>query len=432
MILFLDCPRVPGLNHAHVVSPNQTRASADIVDQWADHARNRRQKSGLAWAERLVKQLNRREDHLELLVLVGFDPTEIDNHKLVRVLERVLATLSPTDLPSCRPRAGSSLMDAEFMQELEKCLHREATDAGISLKDGLALPEPVRSHNIMKIVLITFALIFLAAGLPRLFRPDKQKDTPPSAQPVKAAPQESSQNMLSQWTFLLGDEWKGVAANTGLKLTDEESSLLTTQGSEANSHGLLTKLFTWAMQLKKELRLPSSEPQELESSRTLRAIRNARVPGDKALPAGWITNFNDQRNGYDNELRSAAVELDGFLGDIGKLDKPEELRSTIDGTLLALIEFKKAGVFSDLIKAKSQELQPCPKGWSVPTLRDMQRLSVIKQLLSSPAFVKIAYDDDQVSRSATSWKEISMLCKKGLKLHELGSPENKLFESILK
>ncbi len=322
------------------------------------------------------------------------------------------------------------------MCKLEEDLHRKATDEGILLKDGSAISEPVRSRHIMKTALMILALATLAAGLSGLFKPGVREGKPPSPPPGKEVTPDGSLHKLSPWAFLAGNEWMGFTAHVGLKLTDEEVALLLlTQAvkDEADTSGLQVRLLKWSRQVKEEMRLPSEQPQEIESSRTLRVMRNARVSGDRVLPAGWITNFKDQRNRYDNEQRSAAVELADFLRDIEKEDKPDELRPIIDRACNALVEFKGAGVFFDLIKSKAQELQPCPKGWSVPTLRDVQRLSVIKQLLSSPAFVKLAFDDPEVSRPVSTWKDIHNLCQKGRKNHDAaGSAEQGLFESLLK
>ncbi len=431
MILFLHCPRVPGLNHVKVVSPNQTQASADIIDQWADHASNRRRKSGLAWAERPVEQKNRKEDHPEMLVLAGFDPSGVDQSKLLLILESLLASISPTDLPPCRQRAGSSLMEADFMSGLERELRCKAAAGGILLKD---LPLR-RSHHIMKISCIAIALFALAAGFLFDWLKPKAHGGKPPPLPGKEASPDGSRQQLSPWAFLARAEWRAFTDNVGLKLTDEEvAQLRPTSGTpgDAVTSDLQAKLLRWAHQMKEEMNLPSEQPQEIESSRTLGVVRDARAPGDKALPAGWITNFKDQRNRYDNEQRSAAVELADFLHDIEKENKPDELRPIIDRACTALVEFKGAAAFSDLIKSKAQELQPCPKGWSVPTLRDVQRLSVVRQVLSSPAFVKIVYDDNEVSRPVSSWEEIYKLCEAGRKLHETGSAERKLFDGLFK
>jgi hypothetical protein len=460
------------MNHAYLVSSiaNAPEQMLGKIDRLSELARKRAAERSLAWSVRDVEQITRgssRGKAAEFLIIGGFSPLPAHEHaRLCRILDDLLATVSSTHLPAVG-KAQGSLVEADFIRELEQRFHNAVAAAGMRLE---AVPQAAarttksmpRIPLTIKIALaLTLLMVVMLMAMPPLFKnpkPDTAGDDKSSSGTQSKSEVDALQK-LRPWGFLVTDDWKPLCDATGLNLTASEKAFLRDtrkRGEDADKSSvtrflegrkaaqeaspsrfaeakeLTEKIGRWSGHLQLEMHLSSALPGELESHRTLVKLQNARAVGDRRTPAGWISNFNDQRASYDNDMRYCAESLDEFAQALGKHGRPEDLRTIMDNTCLALSKFgeesqDKSG-FGSRVKENGEALEPCAPGWSIPTLQDCKRLEAIKNLLSSLEFKRMAFDDaDVTAQPHLAWPEVLNLCEKGRKLSDVGGETRKRF-----
>lgn len=434
-LLFLDSPNVGSIGHAYVISRNDRLLPGEVeLRETASLARSDIPQNEFIAVKRSVVQHDTGRHAEEILVCSTAVPAKAEDGDSVR---KVLADLlerkiSPDALKSgCLSKQSGLIYSAPCMDEIVKEFHADpriqmirwrAATAKAAPPSAPPPPRPRRSR--MK----WLALLLLLAAVPILQKRKANPNPTTAPKPLPAAP--TAAQGVEGWGFLTTDEWPRLLEATGgqnaLKVLQElQSKLDKTTGPEeaqgwkkflpgASSSNMsgdassahvdpkpaLQLVNRWADLFLQEFPDAEANPSQAKELRVKEApvakiLIQARANKDGrsiSSVSGWITDYQNQRKNYSEELKQRAQSLDGFLSAFpGKAtnEVPDKLR----GVWNALEEYGKAKLapgedtgFHDIVNSKMRQMTSPPENFTTLTLQDAKRVEALREILGAPEF----------------------------------------------
>lgn len=434
-LLFLDSPNVGTIGHAYVISGNDRTLPGEVeLREAANLARSDMPQNEFIAVRRSVMQHDTRRNAEEILVCWNAVPAKSEQGDTVR---KVLADLleqkiTPDALKSGHLAKESGLIySGPCMDEIVKEFHADpriqtirwrASTTKAAPPSAPTPPPPKRSR--MK----WLALLLLLAAVPVL---QKRKTSPASTVPTKSPPAAPTGSHEEEaWAFLTTDDWPRLMEATGgqnaLKALQEFQAKLEKNARLEEAQGLkrflpgassskmsgdapsahidpkpaLQLVNRWADLFLQEFPDAEANPSQakelrVKESPVAKILIQARANKDGrsiSSVSGWITDYQNQRKSYSEELKQHAQSLDGFLSAFpGKATN--EVSDKLRGVWNALSDYGKAKLepgedtgFHDLVNDKMSQVTPPPENFTTLTLQDAKRVEVLREILGAPEF----------------------------------------------
>ena len=444
--LFLDSPRVGGIGHAFVLAPDEPTPSEGILVSLSRKARTSQARSSDSISVQYpVLQSDTNRQGTELLICGGAIP---DSEAGIEAIREVLDSLwkgemTEADLYQDKLTKRAALIyDAPCMRRIAD---RFFADIRVQAVRWIAaemipadhVPEPAASEVInsapiwvrvltrfrhlsifIKLIILTLlcAIAIIVSGVAM----------PKKVVTTQENPVTNAEGSRKEWEFLAEDDWPRILKATGGKSlavqlsSDDGAKKAETSGhKEVTAKGthtpdeskMLTEIHKWLDIYTEEFALGAVTPESIKTSDISKYLAHSKATNDKAMVGAWIGNFNDQRDHYraDN-IKKAAKTLDDFRSYAGN-PPHEDLPRRLRDIWKALEDFSTStnenqGPFRKRLTAELKKSNKPPIDYDTLTIKDAQRVEIVKTILGSKEF-GLVLSGEECPSEVPKWGKIN-------------------------
>ena len=244
---------------------------------------------------------------------------------------------------------------------------------------------------------------------------------------TKENPVTNAEGSRKEWEFLAEDDWLRILKATGGKSlamqlsSDDGAKKAETSGhKEVTAKGThtpdeskrLTEIHKWLDIYTEEFAVT---PESIKTSDISKYLAHSKATNGKATVGAWIGNFNDQRDHYraDN-IKDAAITLDNFRSYAGN-PPHEDLPRRLRDIWKALEDFSTStdenqGPFRKRLTAELKKSNKPPIDYDTLTIKDAQRVKIVKTILGSKEFGLVLLDREMAG-DVSEWGKINKWIK---------------------
>jgi hypothetical protein len=469
--LFLDSPRVGGVGHAFILSPDcQTPPEEHLVSLSTKARASQAHSEELIAVQHTVLQADTNRSGPELLICAGAIPESSADIAAIReVLEELWSNeVTGEDLHQDKViRRAALIYEAPCMKRITAGFHehprvRQVRWETVNLEreeqaGSGVIPTPISAvlnqtkksiRWIMKHPILVLVGIVGAIAVAKAFE-ETRKKLPIGRDEAPKTTVSSKPERLKRLEFLASGEWLRVMKATGgtnlvekfpdllLKVRGDKKKLSEEELNQIKS--VTTEIDAWFGRFSSEFALGGGgTPEKLESEKFTKFLKVAKDTKGKVNVAAWITDYNDQREQpqspekrYPPEILKQARALDDFSKIVGNPPPPpEHLPVLLRDTWHALDVFSKEpgedqrkfkALIGDVLKNVGS---PPPDGFETLTLKDAQRLGAIQRILDSGEFGFVVTGEAYKESEQKDWHKIKARINLGMLRAK--DPENDL------
>lgn len=453
-LLFLDSPNVGVIGHAYVISRDASRVPIEAeLTEVANLARGDKVQNEFIASKRSVVQHDTGRHAEEILICSNAVPANPEDGATVRkVLTDLLEKkILPGVLQSGHLSKQSGLIySAPCMDEIVKEFHADSRIQQIPWRPSTAkaVPPDVQSPPKPKKTLMKWlAVLLLLAVVPMLQKRKADPGSNASPNPVPAAPSDAQE--AEAWAFLITNEWPRLMEATNgqnaLKALQELQMKFENAPTSDLPEGVLKRLPNAFRSEPDKKRAPthadpkpamqlvnrwadlfllefsdseanSSQAKELrvKESQLAKILIQSKANKDGrsiSSVSGWITDYQNQRKNYPEELKQCAQRLEDFLSAVQSksLDEaPDRLRiiwNALEVYGKAKIEPGEDTGFQDIVNANMRPMTSPPENFATLTLQDSKRVEVLRKILGAPEFGLVLIGS-RLGASQADWGKI--------------------------
>lgn len=485
--LFLDSPRVGDIGHAYVIVPGDpTPPEAELVTlSEIARASQVHNASNISARHPVLQPPNNRQG-TELLICAGAIPVCPDNFDVIRdVLGSLLKEITEDDLSRDRLRMrGALIYEAQSMRHIAERFYADSRvqntqweivkweaspppsiEPPCEARPGLILKRIIQQigHHPMKYFISTLFLTVIAFATVKGIVNPFVKSTPIDERRLKS-------DKLDSWRFLADSDWQRLlkatggsdlavkmsrifgtrnAMTSGAQRLQGTGSLKSEKSSDANvpdvsldeGDNCLKLVRRWYDRFAEEFILTGEfSPERLKSSDLVKYLMMTKASNADPSISSWINDYKEQlkNSKLPEKTMNSAQSLELFLKVVE--GRPDDFRVLSD-IWKALTRFSEASdsegtdqaaqLFRTSLGAELKKSTPPPSDFETATVKDAERVEIVKRVLGSKEFASMAIMEP-ISVDISDWPKIKERIRKGCLYmgHERKDSGAKLLEEL--